>query len=88
MVRVPHHYLPAGPHSVHGYAPAMLGQCPGYEAIKRLQIIDAVASHRRFGERLQQPLEAGFPAVVGALAHGVGSPVSTVWNDVLLALEA
>ncbi len=34
----------------------MLGQCPGYEAIERLQIVDAVASHRRFGERLQQPL--------------------------------
>eukprot|EP00959_Pyramimonas_sp_CCMP1952_P371203 7773499-Pyramimonas_sp.AAC.1 len=56
MVRVPHHYLPAGPCSVHGYTSTMLGQCSGYEAIERLQIVDAVASHRRFSERLQQPL--------------------------------
>eukprot|EP00959_Pyramimonas_sp_CCMP1952_P023747 498489-Pyramimonas_sp.AAC.1 len=34
----------------------MLGQCPGYEAIERLQIVDAVTGHRRLGEYREQPL--------------------------------
>eukprot|EP00959_Pyramimonas_sp_CCMP1952_P063363 1324353-Pyramimonas_sp.AAC.1 len=33
-VGVPHHYLPAGPYSVHGCTSTMLGQCPGNEAIE------------------------------------------------------
>eukprot|EP00959_Pyramimonas_sp_CCMP1952_P056514 1180025-Pyramimonas_sp.AAC.1 len=32
--RVPHHYRPARPRSIHGCNSAMLGQCPGYEDIE------------------------------------------------------
>eukprot|EP00959_Pyramimonas_sp_CCMP1952_P027231 572227-Pyramimonas_sp.AAC.1 len=57
MMRVPPSLSPACSQRIHGHnAAAMLGQCPSYEAIERLQIVDAVASHRCFGEYREQPL--------------------------------
>eukprot|EP00959_Pyramimonas_sp_CCMP1952_P205837 4304563-Pyramimonas_sp.AAC.1 len=49
----------------------MLGQCPGYEAIERFPIVNAVAFHRRLGEYREQHLGQVSPTIVGALARGM-----------------